>query len=142
MTDFRVDWNRPPIASYLNLRRAVGWPAVAAGAVRLAFERTLLFGCVAVEERLVGFGRAVGDAGLYVYVQDVMVDPEFQRQGIGTALTVDLLRRIESSVEPCAFVGLLAIKGTEPFYEGLGMQSLSLRNTPMEHKLVRARREE
>lgn len=36
--------------------------------------------------RLVGLARVVGDGASIAYMQDVLVDPEFQRQGIGREL--------------------------------------------------------
>ena len=42
-------------------------------------------------ERLVGLVRAVGDGYTIVYIQDILVSPSYQRQGIGTRLLGHLL---------------------------------------------------
>ena len=46
-------------------------------------------------ETLVGIIRAVGDGASVVFVQDILVDPEYQRKGIGTALVKALQERYQ-----------------------------------------------
>ena len=51
-----------------------------------AFDNSLLNLGAFEGERLVGFGRCVGDGEHIVLVQDLIVDREFQKQKIGTTL--------------------------------------------------------
>lgn len=44
-------------------------------------------------ERLVGLIRVVGDGATILYIQDILVLPEYHRQGIGTHLMREVLRR-------------------------------------------------
>lgn len=44
-------------------------------------------------EKLVGIIRAVGDGASIVFIQDILVLPEYQRQGIGTALLKAILEK-------------------------------------------------
>lgn len=44
---------------------------------------------------LVGLARAVGDGETIAYIQDVLVDPEHQRQGVGRALLQRLLDLVD-----------------------------------------------
>src|SRR5262249_31131973 len=77
----------PTIAEYETLIRAVGWLKYTnLEAVTAALQNTL-YAVVAVEGgRPVGMARVVGDGATAFYVQDVVVVPDRQRQGIGTAL--------------------------------------------------------
>lgn len=46
-----------------------------------------LWWCACIENgELVGLIRLVGDGVSIIYVQDILVNPEYQRQGIGTTL--------------------------------------------------------
>jgi len=83
-----------------------------------------LFSVVAVEDdKVVGFGRIVGDGGLYYYIQDVMVHPEFQGKGLGRSLMKALMDYIRTHARAGAFVGLMAAKGLESYYEAFGFRA-------------------
>ncbi len=74
------------------------------------------------EGRIVGMGRAISDGASDAYLQDIVVLPEYRRQGIGR----ELIRRLtgycaEHEIE---WIGLVAEPGTRTFYEGLGYSPL------------------
>lgn len=73
-------------------------------------------------ERAVGMGRLVGDGIMYWYIQDVVVLPKYQGQGIGKAIVERLVQYAEENSLPGtkATIGLMAAKNKEPFYEKLG----------------------
>lgn len=107
-------------AEYQALRRAVGWPAVDPEAVRIGLARDLY---TVVAERggaTIGCGRIVGDGGIYFYLQDVIVVPEFQGQRIGEALMARLMAYLAAHARENSFVGLMAAAGVEAFYEKYG----------------------
>lgn len=72
----------------LNLYRSVGWTAYTDEPISLkaGFQKSLLILGAYEKDRLLGIIRAVGDASTILYIQDVLVRPEAQRKGIGTAL--------------------------------------------------------
>ena len=80
-----------PLPELLQLYGSVGWVNYTARPERL----------VAWAENddgagtLVGIARAVGDGCTIVFIQDILVLPEYQRQGVGTALVREMLRRWE-----------------------------------------------
>ena len=76
----------------LNLYAAVGWTNYTnkPDMVKKAYENSLLTFGAYDGDKLVGVIRTVGDGASIVFVQDLLVLPEYQRQGIGT----QLLRRI------------------------------------------------
>jgi len=73
----------------LPLYEAVGWTNYSTNPTMLknALENSLFLISARDEEgKLIGFLRAVGDGYSIVYIQDIIVLPEYHRQGIGTQL--------------------------------------------------------
>ena len=70
-------------------------------------------------DKLVGVVRAVGDGASVVFVQDLLVLPAYQRQGIGTLLLKTLLAQYEGVYQ----IELLTedTPKTTAFYESLGL---------------------
>ena len=64
----------------------------------------------------------IGDTICFIYIQDVMVKPEFQNKKIGTMIMNNLLDRINEirKENPSLRVYLGASKGKEGFYEKFG----------------------
>lgn len=72
------------------------------------------------ENEVIGHGRIIGDGGIYYHIQDVIVSPEFQGQGIGERIMNSLMGYIKAHAHTNAFVGLMAAKGTAGFYKRFG----------------------
>ena len=79
----------------LSLYRSVGWSAYTdhPDTLRKGFENSLLTLAAYRGGQLLGLLRAVGDGYTMVFVQDILVFPEHQRKGVGTALLQALLDR-------------------------------------------------
>ena len=79
----------------LPLYTSVGWTAYtdAPDTLRQGFEHSLLTLAAYENGQLVGLIRTVGDGYTIVFVQDILVFPEHQRKGIGTALLQAVLDR-------------------------------------------------
>ena len=79
----------------LLLYASVGWAAYTdqPETLRRGFENSLLTLAAYEENRLIGVLRAVGDGQTIVFVQDLLILPEYQRRGVGTALLRELLAR-------------------------------------------------
>ncbi|MBN2007305.1 MAG: GNAT family N-acetyltransferase [Anaerolineae bacterium] len=110
----------PTAAQFVQMRQAVGWRLPSEEAAAQALPHSLYGVCAYVGEQLVGMGRIIGDNGLAYYIQDVMVLPEYQRQGIGTQLMDKIMAYIRAHAPHNAVVGLMAATGKEPFYEKYG----------------------
>jgi GNAT superfamily N-acetyltransferase len=105
----------------VRLYRAHGWThASDPTRLRLAIESSS-FAVVAVDgqDAVVGFARAMSDEAFAVYIADVLVAPERQRQGIGRAL----MQAVLDHYPPARFHHqvLVAERGAEGFYESLGL---------------------
>ena len=101
---------------------AVGWESYEKEISRKSLKNTLYSVSVYEEDKIVGFGRLIGDGICFVYIHDVMVVPEHQNNKIGTQIMYKLLDKIaEIKLEnPYVRVYLGASKGKEKFYERFG----------------------
>jgi GNAT superfamily N-acetyltransferase len=112
----------PSIEEYETLIRAVGWVHTNMEAVPTALRNTL-YCVVAVEnEKAVGMARVVGDGTMGLYVQDVMVLPDRQRQGIGTALMEAVMIHFHRVAPAKASIALFTGRPLAAFYERHGFE--------------------
>ena len=82
-------------AEILQLYQSVGWVAYTdhPEVLKKGFENSLLTLAAYKGDQLLGIIRTVGDGHTIVFVQDILVFPEHQRKGIGTALLKAILDR-------------------------------------------------
>jgi GNAT superfamily N-acetyltransferase len=112
----------PTLEEYRRLRRAVGWDDVEAEAIETGLQNSLFSVCVVLKDEVVGCGRVIGDSGIYFYVQDIIVLPEFQRKGIGRRIMNAIMEYLTGHASDGSFVGLMAAKGVSKFYERYGFK--------------------
>jgi GNAT superfamily N-acetyltransferase len=108
----------------IELYRAHGWThASQPERLRVAIECSS-FSVVALEEdSVVGFARAMSDEAFAVYIADILVTPDRQRQGIGRALAQAILDRYP--LQQFHHQVLIAERGAEGFYRRLGLVPVS-----------------
>ena len=82
----------------LPLYESVGWVNYVTDPARLkkAFEGSFSIWGAYENGKLVGLIRAVGDGASILYIQDLLVLPAYQRQGIGTFLMKTLRTQVPS----------------------------------------------
>ena len=81
--------------------------------------------------KLIGMARGITDGATTLYVCDVLVDSDDQRQGVGS----ELMRRLIEPYRQIYQIALLTDPGTIPFYEKLGYlhwESACMKMTPPE----------
>lgn len=79
----------------LDLYNSVGWTNYtrAPEMLRKAYENSLLTLGAYDGDQLAGIIRTVGDGYSVVFIQDILVFPEYQRKGIGTQLLREIMGR-------------------------------------------------
>ena len=77
----------------LDLYNSVGWISYTKNPEMLknAYAHSLKIYGAYVEEELVGIIRVVGDGYTVIFIQDILIKPEYQHKGIGTALLQQIL---------------------------------------------------
>lgn len=107
-------------AEVLALYESVGWtnytrdPAM----LRRAFAGSLAVLGAYDGGRLIGLVRAVGDGASVLLVQDLLVLPEWQRKGVGTALMRAMLERFNTVYQ--TFLMTDDTAEHDAFYRSLG----------------------
>ncbi len=86
------DFNENEIRSLYD---SVGWTAYTRDmpALEKGYRNSLLILAAYEGDQLAGIARAVGDGATIVFIQDILVKPDRQHQGIGTALLKAMLNR-------------------------------------------------
>lgn len=108
------------VEEFNSLRLSVGWTKLNHESVSKALDSSLYAVCTIVNNQIVGMGRVVGDGGLYYYIQDLIVETQFQGLGIGNAMLTKIIKFLENNISEGAFIGLMAAKGKELFYKKFG----------------------
>jgi len=107
-------------AEIVDLYRAHGWThAGDPDRLRTAIEASSYSVVALEEERVVGFARAMSDEAFAVYIADILVSPDRQRQGIGRTMTEAILEHYP--MDRFHHQVLVAERGAEGFYRRLGM---------------------
>ncbi len=104
----------------LNLYNSVNWTAYTDDpeSLKAGFDNSLLILAAYKDDELLGLIRVVGDGQTVVYIQDILVFPEYQRQGIGTALVKAVLNRFRDVRQ--IVLSTDNTPKTIAFYESLG----------------------
>jgi GNAT superfamily N-acetyltransferase len=112
----------PTVSEYQFLRTAVGWHNHALAMTEQSLQNSLYSVCAVHEHDVVGCGRVIGDGYIYFYLQDVIVLPKYQGQGIGFKITENIKNYVLSIAQPGAFFGLMAAAGASSMYEKFGFE--------------------
>ena len=122
----RIVHRLPTPREYDALAASVGWPRDPDRDGRAL--QNSLHGIVALDARqpdadsqIAGALRLVGDGVKAIYVQDVIVRPDLQNKGIGSALMQAAIAHVRQSAGPGAFLGLFT--GRHAFYEAFGFRT-------------------
>lgn len=110
------------IDTYLNLRKAVNFKPLSRDQARRALDNSLYIITAFQDGKAVGMGRIVGDGSVICYVQDLIILPEVQGQGIGS-LILETLKDFVIHIgfpDTTMMFCLMCAKGRESFYEKHG----------------------
>ena len=109
----------------IDLYQSVGWTNYTSCPEMLeeAYKNSLCILGAFEKEKLVGVVRVVGDGISIVFVQDILVLPEYQRQGVGSALMRAILKKYASVYQ----VELLtdSTEKSKAFYSSIGLVPVS-----------------
>ena len=109
----------------LDLYESVGWISYTAKPKMLeeALKNSLVVLYAFDGDKLVGLIRAVGDGASILFIQDILVNPSYQRQGIGSQFVKKILARFSDVYQ----IHLLTDnqEGTRQYYQSLGFTEVT-----------------
>ena len=110
------------IREYSNLYRAVNRKELDDIIIKNALEKTLFSISAYDYGEIVGYGRIVGDESLFVYIEDVMVHPDYKDQKIEDEIIYMLLDKIKEYKETSPELKVLINSNynNEQFYRKFG----------------------
>lgn len=114
--------NNKNIKEFNLLYDSVGWGAYNEKISKKALDNTFYSISVYDDDKIIGYGRLIGDTICFIYVQDVMVLPEYQGQKIGTMIMKKLLEKVNEIKKENSDVRVYlgSSKNREKFYEKFG----------------------
>ena len=104
----------------LNLYESVGWISYTKNPLMLknAYDNSLCILGAYEGDILAGIIRVVGDGHSVIFIQDIIVHPDFQRKGIGTELMNEVLLKYNNVYQTILMTD--DTDKTNSFYDSLG----------------------
>ncbi len=111
-----IRYNSPSATDYIALRVKSGMGAKDLSKAEIALEHSLFIVSLWDNDRLIGLGRIVGDQGITYVVTDIMVDPAYQRKGLGKRIMKEIDFYLEQNTDQNAYICLIANKPADKLY--------------------------
>ena len=110
------------IEEFNYLYDAVGWGSYDEKVLEKSLANTMYSVSLYDDDKIIGYGRIIGDGICFLYIHDVMVIPKYQNKKVGSQVMNKLLEKVNQiKIEnPYVRVYLGASKGKEKFYERFG----------------------
>ncbi|MDU6598911.1 GNAT family N-acetyltransferase [Finegoldia magna] len=84
---------------------------------KVAIENSLFITAIYDDDRLIAMARVVGDGAISLVVTDVMVDSEYQKNGLGRVLMNEIDKYLDENYDEDSYIILLANTPYDKFYE-------------------------
>ena len=105
---------------YDSMRRYADMKVYDKEDIAQALKNTLYSTVVYDDEMPVAIGRVVRDGRIVFFLKDIVVHPDYRGKQVGKLVVNNLLDYIEKAGCEGAYIGLMAMPGTEAFYEKFG----------------------
>ena len=133
--DIKYTTEQPPIDQYFKLFETTGWNdnyKLSEDEILLALSNSQFMVSAYDDKKLVGFGRIVSDGIIHAMIFDMIIDPYYQHNGIGTNILKKLLNYCcERNIRD---IQLFCAKGKVAFYEKNGFVRRPENAPGMEYK--------
>jgi ribosomal protein S18 acetylase RimI-like enzyme len=104
----------------MQIYTSVGWTKHTKEIIKQVFEASNVSAFATLNGRIVGFGRSMTDGVFNAAIYDVIVHPEFQKQGVAKLIMEYLLDKLSN----VSCVHLISTTGKEGFYNKLGLKKI------------------
>ena len=129
-----ISYNAPSAMEYVSLRLKTGMGTKDLSKAEIALKNSLFIVTLWDEDRLIGFGRIVGDEGITYVVSDIMVDPGYQGKGLGKIIMKEIHSYLEQNTDQYAYVCLIANKPADKLYSQFGFDYVEPKSCGMRRK--------
>ena len=126
----------PDPTEYFALFESTGWNqeyGMTAEEVQRAIRESWCVITAYDDGKLIGTGRVISDGVFHALIVDVIVRPEYQKQGVGTLIMQRLLERCRAA--RLRDVQLFCARGKAQFYQKLGFVSRAEDSPGMDWKV-------
>ena len=113
-------WQEEDFRAIQRLSQREGWPTPLERPFEAlaAWQRSWPTLVAVAQEEVIGFCRALSDGSVTTYIAELLVAPEWQRQGIASALL-----EVSQRLCPNSRLDLLAVETSRSFYEHIGFRT-------------------
>lgn len=106
----------PSAQDYVSLRLRSGMGTKDLKRSKIALKNSLFMVSLYDKEKLIGFGRVVGDGGITYIVSDIMVDEEYKRKGYAEQIMKAIDRYFEDNTHDDSYICLIANSPADLLY--------------------------
>lgn len=106
--NIQVVYGAPSAEDYVSLRLRSGMGNKDLKRSEIALKNSLFIVDLYDEEKLIGFGRVVGDGGITYVVSDIMVDKDYQRRGFAEQIMKAIDGYFEENAHEDSYICLIA----------------------------------
>jgi GNAT superfamily N-acetyltransferase len=117
--------NKITVDEFNFLRESVGWNKIEEKLAQKGIENSLFIITAIIAGKTIGLARVCGDGGYNIWINDMIVLPEYQKKGIGKNLmnkAMDYIKNEFLQNGQSVFVNLMSAKGKETFYQKFGFE--------------------
>ena len=110
------------VEDYNMLRASAGWLTIHPEQAKIGLKGSALLIAAKDGDITVGTARLVWDSGCAALIKDVLVLPEYQGLGVGTAMVTQIIDHLKSKLNPgyVIQIDLMSANAQESFYEKFG----------------------
>lgn len=114
--DTQLVYEVPTAKDYVSLRLRSGMGNKDLERSEIALQNSLFTVSIYDKDKLIGFGRIVGDGGITYVVSDIMVDENYRRKGLADLIMKDLDNYFEKNTYEDSYIFLIANNPADLLY--------------------------
>lgn len=109
-------YEAPTAQDYVSLRLRSGMGNKNLERSQIALDNSLFTASLYDKEKLIGFGRIVGDGGITYVVSDIMVDVAYQRRGYAEQIMAAIDGYLQEHAHVDSYICLIANQPADRLY--------------------------
>ncbi|WP_061995181.1 GNAT family N-acetyltransferase [Clostridium sp. ATCC 25772] len=111
-----IIYEKPTAEDYVSLRIRSGMGKKDIERSRIAIENSLFTASIYDDDKLIAFGRVVGDNGITYVVSDVMVDENYRRKGYANRIMDVIDEYLDINTFEDSYISLIANSPADCIY--------------------------